>query len=208
MNGVAHSAIGAGTGFVIANVYGADPMTTLALVSAGTVSALIPDLDIGGKLAKKISLSDKMLKSVATIIGLLMMVLSLVQVDQNEKWLGFIIGGAIIFFAQKLSQKIMLILTGIGVAVLGFFLSKLWLLLIGIYIVGAALSPHRSYTHSLIGLAFFAYIAHLFAVDMNNDLLFYACTFGYASHLIADMRIFPANRRGIKLFLPFSKMDL
>lgn len=207
MNGVAHSAIGAGAGFLVANAFGADSITTLALISAGTVSALIPDLDIGGKLANKISLSDELLKSAATLIGFLMIVLSLLQGAGNEKWFGILIGTAIIFFAQKLSQKIMLIITGIGVAVIGFLLSKLWLMLIGIYIIGAALSPHRSYTHSLLGLAFFAYIAHLFAVDIKNVAMFYACIFGYISHLVADMRIFPVNKKGIKLFMPFSKIN-
>lgn len=207
MNGAAHSAIGAGTGFIIANLNGADPVTTIALISAGTVSALVPDLDIGGKLANKITLSDQLLKGVATLIGALMVTLSLFQGIGSEKWIGMIIGAAIIFFTQKLSQKIMLTLTGISVSAIGLVISKLWVTLIGIYIIGAAFSSHRTYTHSLLGLAFFAYISYLFAVDRNNGLLFYTCTAGYASHLIADMRLLPMNKKGIKLLLPFSKMD-
>lgn len=207
MNGAAHSAIGAGTGFIIANLNGADPVTTIALISAGTVSALVPDLDIGGKLANKITLSDQLLKGVATLIGALMVTLSLFQGIGSEKWIGMIIGAAIIFFAQKLSQKIMLTLTGISVSAIGLVISKLWVTLIGIYIIGATFSSHRTYTHSLLGLAFFAYISYLFAVDMNTGLLFYTCTAGYASHLIADMRLLPMNKKGIKLLLPFSKMD-
>lgn len=207
MNGAAHGAIGAGTGFLIANTYGADPVTTIAFVGAGTVSALIPDLDVGGKLANKITLSDQLLKSAASLIGTFMMILSLFQGDGNERWIGTGIGAGLLFMAQKLSQKMMLIMTGIGVSAIGLIISKLWMILIGIYIIGAALSAHRTYTHSLLDLAFFAYIAYLFAVDMKSEMLFYVCTLSYASHLIADMRIFPMNKKGIKLLWPFSKMN-
>ena len=204
MNGVGHSAIGAGIGFVIAYTTGADPMTSAALVGAGGISGLVPDLDTGGKLTKKITLSDSLLKGVATIIGLLMIALTWFQGVGSERWLGILVGIAIIFFAQKLSKKIMLVVTGIGVIIAGILLGKLWLILIGVYIGIAALIPHRSYTHSLIGLAFFTYIANLFAIDVQVEGMFNTCVLGYASHLVADSRFIPGNKRGVKIFLPLS----
>ena len=42
MNGTAHTAIGAATGFMIANRFDSEPSVTLLLVGLGAVSGLMP----------------------------------------------------------------------------------------------------------------------------------------------------------------------
>src|SRR5690625_7702345 len=93
----------------------------------------------------------------------------------------------------------MLILTGVTIGFAGVLLGKLWVILAATYIFIASFLPHRSYTHSLIGLLYFSYIAYLFSKDININGIFLTSVLGYSSHLVADMRIIPFNKRGIKL---------
>src|SRR5690625_7893904 len=72
MNGTAHAAIGAAGGFIVANTLHTDPVTTVFLVGLGGVSGLIPDLDIDGKLRGRITLSHKVIRTVAQLIGMMM----------------------------------------------------------------------------------------------------------------------------------------
>ena len=98
----------------------------------------------------------------------------------------------------------MLILTGVIVGFAGVFLAKLWMILAATYIIIASFLPHRSYTHSLIGLLFFSYIAFLFSKDFPINGIYMTSILGYSSHLVADMKIIPSNKRGIKLLRPIS----
>lgn len=102
----------------------------------------------------------------------------------------------------------MLTITGVAVIVGGFSLEELWVILLGIYIMIASVSSHRSYTHSLVGVGFFGYIAFLFDSSLGMDGVFYACLGGYISHLIGDLRILPFNKRGVKMFLPLSSKEI
>ena len=72
MKGTAHAAIGAGAGFIVANTGQTDLTTMLILVGLGSISALIPDLDVDGKLRNKITLSHEIVKWAAQIIGILL----------------------------------------------------------------------------------------------------------------------------------------
>ncbi|MFP5107991.1 metal-dependent hydrolase [Neobacillus sp. C211] len=208
MNGTAHAAIGAATGFIVANTFHTSPSTTLFLIGLGGISGLIPDLDIDGKLRGKITLSHKVIRIVAQLIGILMVFYSFYEGTTREKWIGLGIGIGLMIAASLIKQKHMLTITGIGVIAGGFSLTEIWLILLGIYILIASLVSHRSYTHSILGVVFFGIIASKLERSLGIDGVFYTCLAGYISHLIADFKILPFNKRGIKLFLPVSSKEI
>ncbi|MEC5425720.1 metal-dependent hydrolase [Virgibacillus sp. C22-A2] len=208
MNGTAHVAIGAAAGFIIANTYSTSPTTTFLLVGAGGISGLIPDLDIDGKLRGKITLSHKMIRSAAQLIAVLMIIYSLYEGTTIEKWRGVGIGAGIIIVSSLIKQKHMLTITGVGVIAGGLSLQETWLTLLGIYILVASVVSHRSYTHSIVGVVFFGVIASKLEASLGIDGMYYSCLAGYISHLIADSKLLPFNKRGIKLFLPVSAKEI
>lgn len=208
MNGTAHLSIGAAAGFIVANTIQTTPSTTLLIVGLGAVSGLIPDLDIDGKLRNKITLSHKVIQSVAQLIGILMVFYSLYEGEATDKWIGFGIGLGMITLSSLIKQKHMLMITGIGVLAGGFSLQEIWLILLGVYILIASFAPHRSYTHSILGVIFFGIIAKQFESSIGMNGVFYTCMAGYISHLLADIKLFPFNKRGIKLFLPVSSKEI
>ena len=208
MNGTAHAAIGAATGFIVANTFQVSPSETALFVGLGAVSGLMPDLDIDGKLRGKITLSHKLIRMAAQLIGILMIFYSFYEGSATEKWLGLGIGLGIMVISGFIKQKHMLTITGIGVLAGGFSLAEIWLILLGVYIIIASIVSHRSYTHSILGVLFFGVIASKLEISLGIDGVFYACLCGYISHLIADLKILPFNKRGIKLLLPVSSVEL
>jgi inner membrane protein len=208
LNGTAHTAIGAATGFIAANTFHSSPTETMILVGLGAVSGLMPDLDIDGKLRGKITLSHKVIRLAALFIGILMVFYSFYEGSTVDKWFGIGSGLVIIIVSSLIKQKHMLTITGIGVLAGGISLSEVWLILLGVFIVIASISSHRSYTHSILGVIFFGIIASKLEGSVGIEGVFYACLGGYISHLMADLKILPFNRRGIKLFLPISKIEL
>jgi inner membrane protein len=208
LNGTAHTAIGAATGFIAANSFHSSPTETMILVGLGAVSGLMPDLDIDGKLRGKITLSHKVIRLTALFIGVLMVFYSFYEGRAIDKWLGIGIGLVIMIVSSLIKQKHMLTITGIGVLIGGVSLSEVWLILLGVYVILASITSHRSYTHSLLGVLFFGIITSKLEVSLGIDGVFYACIGGYISHLLADLKILPFNKRGIKLFLPVSKIEL
>ena len=207
MNGTAHAAIGGAAGFITANAFQTEVSVTCLLVGLGTVAALVPDLDIDGKLRGKITLSHKVIRSIAQLIGLLMIFYSIYEGSDNRQYLGMGIGLAMLVIASRLKQKHMLPLTSIGVIAGGFSLQEIWLILFGIYILIASFVSHRSYTHSIVGVVFFGFIAMKLETSLGVQGVYYTCLAGYISHLLADSKIFPFNKRGIKLFLPVSSKE-
>ncbi|KAF0819952.1 hypothetical protein KIS4809_1224 [Bacillus sp. ZZV12-4809] len=208
MNGTAHAAIGAAAGYVVANTVHASPSATLLLVGLGSVSGLIPDLDIDGKLRDRLTLSHEVVRTVAQIIGILMIIYSFYEGSPKEKWLGMAIGIGMTAISAKIRQKHMLTITGIGVLAGGISLQELWLILFGIYILIASFVSHRSYTHSLLGVVFFAFISSRFEMSLGIEGVYYTCLAGYISHLVADLKILPFNKRGVKHFLPISSKEI
>lgn len=208
MNGTAHAAIGATTGFIVANTFQSSPPITLLLVGLGSVSGLIPDLDIDGKLRGKITLPHKMLRTVAQLIGMMMVFYSFYEGMGTEKYIGSGIGIGMIVISSSIKQKHMLSLTGIGIIAGGFSLEESWLMLLGGYILIASLVSHRSYTHSILGVLYFGFIASKLEESIGIEGIFYTCLAGYVSHLIADSKFLPFNKRGVKLFLPISSKEL
>jgi inner membrane protein len=208
VNGTAHTVIGAGAGFIVANTFQTDPYTTLLFIGLGGISALIPDLDIDGKLRNKITFSHKVIQTSALLIGLMVIFYSFYSGTGLDKWIGVGIGVLMIILSSMIKQKHMLIITSAGVIAGGMSLQESWLILLGIYTLIASFVSHRTYTHSILGVLFFGIIASKFQESLGIDGASYACLAGYISHLIADMKIFPCNKRGIKLFLPLSSKDI
>lgn len=207
LNGTAHATIGAGVGFIVSQTVHADPTTTLLLVGMGGVAGLIPDIDIDGKLSNKITLSHTLIRSVAQLIGFMMIIYILLEGTGAEQWLGIGAGVAIIVISSFIKQRHMLTITGLGVLAGGISLQEIWLILLGIYIIIASFVPHRSYTHSLLGIGYFAFIAHYLEQAFSIEGIFLTCLIGYCSHLVADMKVLPFNKRGVKFFLPFSSKE-
>ncbi|MED3911548.1 metal-dependent hydrolase [Peribacillus simplex] len=203
MNGTAHMAIGATVGFLTANTLQTDPTTTLFLVGIGGVSGLMPDMDIDGKLSNRITFSHKFIRTLAQTIGILLIIYSVLEGFEKEKWIGVGAGIGMIIISSFITQRHMLTLTGLGVLGVGISLQENWLWLLGIYIILASFTPHRSYTHSIAGIAFFGIIAFQIQASLEIEGIFTTCILGYISHLIADMKFLPFNKRGVKLFLPF-----
>src|SRR5699024_420578 len=152
MNGTSHTIIGAATGFIIASNFQSTPEATIALVGLGGIAGLIPDLDIGGKLRNKITMPQIYIRRIAQFISILLIIYSFFMKTGTSSYIGAGIGVGMFLAACMFKQKHMLMITGIGVFSVGYFLKENWILLFGIYIFIASISPHRSYTHSLLGL--------------------------------------------------------
>ncbi|ALX49639.1 metal-dependent hydrolase [Lentibacillus amyloliquefaciens] len=205
MDGKLHAVIGAGTGVAVAQSIGMEPVETAVLMGAGIIAGLVPDLDTAGKLANKISLSHKMIQGFVRTTGILAGAYAWFGLSGYAMYIGLALGIFLLLIAPKFSQKLMLLISGVAVIAAGLAMSEIWVWLSGSYVAGAALVAHRSYTHSIIGLIFFAIIAFYVNERFAMEGLFWTLVLGYASHLLADMRFIPGNKRGIKLFLPFSQ---
>ncbi len=208
MNGTSHMAIGAATGFMVANSFGSGPDITATLVAIGGISALMPDMDIDGKLSNRLTFSSKMIKAVAQIIGFLMMVYSYLEGTGKEQWLGISYGAGMIAISTFITQRRMLSITGIGVTACGWQLNETWLWMLGVFILIASFVSHRSYTHSFLGIVYYSFVAYYLEASLMIEGVFEACVIGYVSHLIGDMKILPFNKRGIKVFLPLSSKEM
>ena len=207
MNGTAHLTLGAATGFAVAYSLQSDPTITMMFVGLGGVAGLIPDIDSNGKLSNKITFSHKFVRTLIQTLGLVILLFSYIRYMDMARWIGMGIGIVVFFLATSIKQRLMLTVTGIGVIVAGVYFTESWALLLGIFITIASFIAHRSYTHSILGVIFFGVIAYLFEARVGIRGIFITCMFGYISHLIADMKIFPFNKRGVKWFLPFSKKE-
>ncbi|SFD68452.1 inner membrane protein [Lentibacillus persicus] len=205
MDGKIHAVLGAGTGVAVAQTIGMEPVDTAILMSAGVIAGLVPDLDTAGKLANKISLSHKMIQGFVRTVGILAGAYAWFGLEGYAMYVGLALGIFLLVIAPKFSQKLMLLISGVAIIAAGVALTEVWVWLSGIYVAAAALVGHRSYTHSIAGLLFFAVIAFYINERFALEGLFWALVLGYASHLLADMRLVPGNKRGIKLFLPFSQ---
>lgn len=207
MKGTAHLTLGAATGFAVAYALQTDPTTTMIFVGLGGVTGLMPDIDSNGKLSNKITFSHKFFRTLIQTIGILILIYSYIKQTDMLRWMGMGIGIGVFFLATSITQRFMLTLTGIGVLATGLYFKENWTIWLGIYITIASFIPHRSYTHSLLGVIFFGVIAYLFEVRIGLRGVFITCMLGYISHLIADMKVLPFNKRGVKWFLPFSKKE-
>ncbi|GAA0429075.1 hypothetical protein GCM10008983_01750 [Lentibacillus halophilus] len=207
MKGTSHAVLGGAAGFGAAVYYGASAVDSFALISAGMIAGLCPDLDTSGRLSRRMTIPAEPFKLIIGFVALWLVYYSIHSGTGAERVTG--VGTGVLLFAlsRKLSQKKMLTVTGISILVLGAIMNVLWLLLAGGFVFLASLFSHRSYTHTLLGLLFFSYISYLFAADVQVEGMFVACVMGYASHLAADSRIIPGNKKGIKPLSPISKRE-
>ena len=90
----------------------------------------------------------------------------------------------------------------------GVSLQESWLTLFGVYILIASIVSHRGYTHSILGIIFFGFITSRLDASLGVQGVYYTCMAAYISHLVADSKIFPFNKRGIKLFLPVTSKEV
>jgi len=211
MKGTSHALIGAVAGVGAGLCLDADSLTLAICASVGGVAGLIPDLDTNGLASNAVTLSKKKVKTPLLLMGIGVVCYALYPFFQGAeslslKQLGLGIG--MMLLSAVITQKRMLTLTGVGVILGGVALDRSWLVLFGLFVVLASFLPHRSYTHSLLGLGFFALIMRLAETDLQLEGLYLAGMVGYVSHLIADMKLLPVNRRGVKLFAPIWNKEL
>lgn len=207
MKGSSHALIGVGAGAIAGFQLEGNFMTIAVCSAVGAVSALVPDLDTNGLARNGITLSKHVAQWLMHAIGTLLFVAITYRFFQTGLTPDIVLYGGIallLFIVSKfLKQKWMLTMTGLLVMLIGFVLHQsIGIMLAGSYIVIASFLPHRSYTHSLVGLAFYMFILHHLQEQWPIDGLFVAGIAGYASHLIADMKLLPMNRRGVKWFAP------
>ena len=209
MKGSSHLTIGIVAGLGVGLYTQAEPLTIGIFAAVGGVSGVFPDLDTNGLASNKITLSKGLIKTPLMLMGIAVIVYSLYQsfismtIDM-QLLLSILIGGGMMLLSNVITQKRMLTITGIGIVMGGVALDMtLWIMLLGVYIIIASFLPHRSYTHSLIGIVFFGVIMYLAQTALQYEGLFIVGIIGYTSHLIADMKLLPVNRRGVKFFAPF-----
>jgi len=207
MKGSSHAAIGAAVGAIAGYQVQPDLYTVAISSLIGGVSALVPDLDTNGLASNRITISKKITQWLMQIVGIGILAAIAYQYFTTGFAPSIILyaGIGLVFFivSRFITQRRMLTLTGVMVMWLGIVLHQsIGVLLAGSYIVIASFLPHRSYTHSLLGLAFFAFILNQLQQDWAIESLFVAGIAGYASHLVADMKLLPMNRRGVKWFAP------
>ncbi|CAM3993691.1 metal-dependent hydrolase [Lederbergia lenta] len=208
MDGKTHFIVGGLAGIGVAKYIGVDLQTAVSFTLLGGCVGLVPDLDVKGTLSKRISLNKKWLILFLGLFGLLLIAYSFDKSSGIERWLGMAAGIALLSMPSIfVKQKMMLMLTGLTVLLAGIAQQSTWLIMLGIYISVASRLPHRSLTHSLIGLAYFGAIGYYLEQDLQIAGLMLVCIMSYASHLILDMKWLPGNRRGIKLFQPFLKKE-
>ena len=205
MKGTSHVLIGAMAGAGAGLYLDADSLTLAICASVGGAAGLVPDLDTNGLASNAVTISKKKVKTPLLLMGVGVVCYAVYQFFQGTgslslKQLGLGIG--MLILSAVITQKRMLTLTGVGVILGGVALDRTWLVLFGLFVVLASFFPHRSYTHSLLGFGFFALILRMAEADLQLEGLYLAGMAGYASHLIADMKLLPMNRRGVKLFAP------
>jgi inner membrane protein len=207
MKGITHLLIGAGAGFASATALDADGAVTVTMTCTAAVAALVPDLDTGGLLSNRITFSHKAIRNITIFIGLLLILYSMWNLYSQDRYIGLAIGAGIMLLSRVINKKFMLLITGIAVCLTGLYIGHTWIVMSGCYIGVASFLSHRTYTHSLIGLLYFYILMTFFEQETALFGTQLAGTAGYASHLLADSRIFPVNKRGVKLLLPIIKKE-
>lgn len=208
MKGSSHLTLGVAAGVGIGIYTQVEPITIGLFAIVGGVAGLFPDLDTNGLASNKITLSKSLIKMPLMIMGICVILYSLFEsfmamTIDFQIWGGILIGGVMILLSSVITQKRMLSFTGVGIVLGGIAVDmNYWMILLGLYIVIASFLPHRSYTHSIIGLSFFTVILYMFQEAMDLEGLLIVGVVGYISHLITDMKCLPMNRRGVKLFAP------
>lgn len=75
------------------------------------------------------------------------------------------------------------------------------LMFLGLFSFALAISNHRSFTHSVLGLIAFTIIVKLISIQYASPYIQDGFIIGYTSHIIADL----FTPKGIRLFYPIKK---
>ncbi|OES45865.1 hypothetical protein BA724_02005 [Domibacillus iocasae] len=208
MKGTSHMMIGAATGIGVAVWTQSPPINTALFVCIGAVTALVPDLDVNGKLANKITIEKKWLVLFFTVAGLLLALYSYFMLFGMKQASGFILSVGLLLLPRLfIKQRMMLFLTGALVLYTGWYINESWIMYIGLFILFASLVSHRTWTHSIIGILFFYFVAAEIERVYPIDGLLTVLVLSYMSHLLADMKMLPANKKGTKFFYPLWKKE-
>ncbi|MFK2827004.1 metal-dependent hydrolase [Bacillus sp. B190/17] len=203
MKGSSHLAIGGAAGLGTALYLQTDPLTTASLIGIGAIAGLAPDLDVNGKLSNRITVSKKWLILFFAITGIFLIGYSYLTLTGFTQSAGFIVGICLMVLPRLfIKQRTMLFITGAVLGSAAWYADIFWLLLLSVFIIVSSFLSHRSLTHSFIGATCFAAIAWQFQQSVGLEGSFLTATAAYLSHLVADMKIWPVNKRGIKWFQP------
>ncbi|MFV8830077.1 metal-dependent hydrolase [Alkalihalobacterium sp. APHAB7] len=208
MKGSTHLVVGVALGGAFAYIGKYDLVETIGIVTTCAIASIIPDMDTNSKITRKLTIPVTLVYAFLGIVGLMITGYGYWLLDGSEKIVGMVIGCSLIVLPQLIIKpKSMLILTGSCTLVVGILLSHFWIIGLAIYMIISAFAPHRGITHSIWGFAFFGWILSEFQAFVGMDMLMAAGLIGYASHLLCDMKWLPVNRKGIKLFQPFIKLE-
>lgn len=206
MDGKTHAVVGLATGIGISYFSGVGLADSIAVTSAATIASLAPDLDTAGRLTQRLTKPFRLLNGVAFSFLFVVILGSFLFTKASPEML---IGGVAIlitlFLLKRITIKFQLLIMAIVIGMIGYHYEYSSILLFAIFVGVASLLPHRSYTHSLIGLVCFSYISYKASIDLGIDQLFIAGLLGYLSHLLLDSRFIPGNRMGIKILLPLRR---
>lgn len=209
MGGKAHLIVGGLVGVGVAQYVGVNMETTIGFVLLGSVVGLVPDLDVNGTMSNRLTRRRQNTSFILRVIGTLIILASLLFETGNERIIGAGAGLLLILSLSSLiKQRIKLFVIGLIVLSVGISLNIIWLMMFGIYISIASRLPHRSLTHSFIGLIYFAVLSYYLEQYMLVEGIMLVCIMSYISHLVLDMRLIPVNRRGVRLLQPFSKLEI
>ncbi|MEH7454470.1 metal-dependent hydrolase [Gottfriedia acidiceleris] len=157
----------------------------------GAISSLAPDLDHhNSSLTKKVSMPLKVLFSLLFLAVSLFIVVKTGKLIYSGSWI-YAVGILLLFIicvSWLRNLKTILMLTGILIAVIGwFFFYGYWsIFALGLFIAVSSRLKHRGPTHSLYFLAVWCGICYLLQKDLMINGLWLAGTVGYFSHLLAD----------------------
>ncbi|MDW0116165.1 hypothetical protein QTL97_04415 [Sporosarcina thermotolerans] len=149
----------------------------------GGASALVPDLDTNGLASNRITISKKFTLWLMQFVGIGILVAIAYQFFTTGFTPSIILyaGIGLLFFivSRFITQRRMLTLTGVMVMWLGIEVHQsTGILLAGSYIVIASFLPHRSYTHLLLGHAFYAFILSHLQQEWEFEVLLVSGTVG------------------------------
>ncbi|MBM7649197.1 inner membrane protein [Bacillus ectoiniformans] len=208
MKGSSHLTIGAAAGLGAAVYLHTDPFSTVSLVGLGALSGLAPDLDVNGKLSNRITVSKKWLITFFSAAGILLSIYSYLEKSGFMQSAGIAIGLCLLLLPRLfIKQRTMLFLTGVFLFYIGWQTNVVWVMLLSVFIAVSSFLSHRTLTHSIIGVACFGFIGWHFEQSVHLEGSFITAVAGYASHLVADMKVWPVNKRGVKWFLPFFQKE-
>jgi len=177
-------------------------VTEATIVFASVVGSIIPDLDQpNSMMAHKV----ERIGQIAIIAALLASVFLLHLQASMTAWIFVLIFGWLSSTRGNSSRLAGLGVLGAGIIILGLYhnIPIFSATLLAIWAVGAMFTYHRTFTHSLLGLAIFGVgvwtalkgFSHLHLELASDGLIL-----GYALHMAAD-----AIAGGVPLFWPWKK---